>query len=165
MNGPKGTARLSKQSPGSYFFSINSYLDPGDYSITGGGTNDVGDFDVRLTIARGVDWTNGAAISTVSLTRDLTVTWTVGVQSSASVLITGKAGNTDNPLYVATFTCLAPVADGAFTIPAAVFRNFPPANGTLSVGTLSPSMRFPAAALDVGVVDYRIMTDASVTYR
>jgi hypothetical protein len=138
ISGTAGVQSLSANSKGSYSAKLGgagtglpTYLNPGNYTITGPGGADVGGFSASLTLPTPVT----ASLPT-SITRgqDLTVTWT-GAAGNLAVLIIGE-----NYVPVATglgayveFFCTADPNAGQFTIPSYVLSVLPP-NGIESAG-------------------------------
>ena len=134
----------------------------GTFTFAGAGGKDVGAFNSSLTFPTPLmTWTN-ASITSVTRSQGATVTWSGGAPGTY-VTITGSATSTN---YTGSFTCLAPVAPGTFTVPPYIVSTVPAANGSMTVSNSTVPNPFTATGLDygysVGIVTY---TNSSVTYK
>ena len=181
VNGPGGTQTLAKLTSGgitaysAQFSNSASYLNAGNYTVTGPGGPDVGSFSVPLTIATPLVWTNQSAITTAGVTRasGVTVNWTGGDPSS-TVTITGSSYQSTGTTTIvgASFTCQAPVSALTFTVPPPVLLALPPSGtiagipfpGTLGVSNGGAPVTFTATGLDYGYVQFTASNSISVTY-
>ncbi|MBZ5606508.1 MAG: hypothetical protein LAO79_29825 [Acidobacteriia bacterium] len=103
----------------------------GTFTFTGNGGNDVGKFSGAVTLSDPIlTWTNSSAAATVTKSSGLTVTWTGGTPGSY-VEINGEAGPGANSQ---SYTCIAHVEDGKFTVPSYILQALPDAtNGATEV--------------------------------
>jgi hypothetical protein len=193
VTGPAGTRQIPRRSHSDGGFSYSSpddaqlgggfppiipatpeYLGPGSYSVdNGSGAADIGSFQASLSIpADPIVWSNHEGISTISRTKELTITWTGG--SSGPVLINGSSANPATQAG-AGFFCVAPASAGAFTVPAWVLSalpasgpasDFPVPAGFLQVGTtLASPARFQARGVDAGYLNWSVLQLKLVNYQ
>jgi len=183
INGPAGQRTLNKTtfenitSYSATFDMTGSYLNAGQYSITGPGGADVGSFNASLTMAPPLVWTNQAATTSVNRASGVTVNWTggdpAGYVQIAGNSFTGSATN----LTVATFICNARTSDGTFTVPPVVLLSLPPSGsqsqggisipipGGLSVSGYSAFSRFSASGINYGNVLGVVTNQNQVQYQ
>lgn len=151
-----------------------SFLDGGTFTITGPGGKDVGPFTANVTMAPGVTWTNRDQIADINRNADLTVTWSGGGADQMVVIAGGT--NDESGKNSGTFYCLAPAADGRFTVPASVLATVPPtppaaagldASSSLVVGSMvwGNLPTFSAPGLDRGHILYGTVSAKSVNYK
>lgn len=168
LTGPAGPKALDKFvgagiiSYTSTFDTTGSYLNAGQYTLTGPGGPDVGSFTATLSLAQPLVWTNQTATTSVNRAAGVTVNWTGGDPNGyvqiAGASSTGAAAN----LLSVSFTCNARTQDGTFTVPPAVLLALPPSGsqtqggvtfaipGLLSVSGYSGVARFSASGIDYG---------------
>jgi uncharacterized protein (TIGR03437 family) len=187
VSGPNGSKSLTKQTAAGFTFysatlgngTPGNYLDAGQYTITGPGGADVGQFTARLTLPPELVWTNQASITTVNRANGVTLTWTGG-DPAGFVTISGSSFVilSDNTTVVgATFTCTARTSDGSFTVPPVVLLALP-ASGSISAGGvtivtpgslgltgLSASTPFTASGLDLAAATSSVSTSETVPYQ
>ncbi|HLG99355.1 MAG TPA: hypothetical protein VKX49_23800 [Bryobacteraceae bacterium] len=107
----------------------------GNYTFTGAGGPDVGPFTATYAMPQPLVWTNQAALATVNRADGATVTWTGG-DPNGYVTITGQSiytGSSAATSASASFTCVARVSDGSFTVPPIVLLQLPPSGSTAGV--------------------------------
>lgn len=151
------------------------YLTPGTFTVdNGSGATSVGPFSASLTIpANSIAWTNQGAISTISRSQDLTVTWTGG--TSGAIAIEGTSANPSTGV-AAGFQCTAPASAGTFTVPSWVLSALPVSGvlapevpvpvGFLWLGTsLSSPTRFQARGVDAGYFSWGLFQLKNVNYQ
>jgi hypothetical protein len=110
------------------------YLRNGRYRIESPGGSDVGPFAAALDVTGPLVWRNLEAIDEIDRARGVTVEWKAARRDDA-VLI--AAANSDRASGdSAMCLCLAPAADGRFTIPPYALANIPK---TIGEGDLAPS--------------------------
>jgi hypothetical protein len=168
LTGPAGSRTLNKFVGNNFisytdtFDMTGTYLNAGQYTMTGPGGPDVGSFTATLTLAQPLTWTNSSGITSVNRSAGVTVNWTGG-DPNGYVQIAG-ASSTGAPanLLNVIFTCNARTQDGTFTVPSAVLLALPPSGsqsqggvtipipGILSVSGYSGVARFSASGLDYG---------------
>jgi len=148
------------------------YLDPGAYTITGPGGNDVGAFTTRLTLPTLLNWSNQDAVNDVTRSQGVTINWTGGGASDYVYIIGTSVAQSAK--VTGTFTCIERASAGRFAVPASVLANLPASEsiqgvstGNLIVGS-SPAGEaalFTASNLDAGFVVYAIANSKSVNFR
>jgi uncharacterized protein (TIGR03437 family) len=157
ITGPAGTQQLTQLSiPGSGLTGLYSLALPasfipstgGSFTFTGGGGAKVGAFMTSFSYANPMSWTNQSAGASVTRTQGLNVTWTGG-DANSYLSIYGISGSA---FAIASFTCLAPVSAGQFTVPTYVLLALPAGSGNLSVGNFAIPQSFTASGLDYGIV-------------
>lgn len=148
-----------------------TYLDPGAYtSDNGGGGADVGGFRANLTIPGNFTWSNEAAITSVTRTNDLNITWS-GADTNGYVFVSGTSTDT-NQKVGASFFCLERGNVGRITVSSAILLGMPASSsiqgtptGQLAVGITNEPSRFTARGIDVGVFSYTSMTAKNLSYQ
>jgi uncharacterized protein (TIGR03437 family) len=135
LSGPGGlNTRLGAQIvKGAFFANLPAGAIPstgGTFTFTGTGGADVGPFTSTITLANPLmTWTNPSVAAAIDKTRGVTVTWTGGNPGSF-VTISGGVP-VPQTVTVASFTCLAPVEAGQFTVPSYILQALPAGNGSL----------------------------------
>ena len=153
---------------------LPSFFTPGTASsLAGTGGSDVGPFQTTVTTGADFTWTNQAAVTSVTRSAGLTITWSNVPTGAPFVSIIGY--NVDQANNVSGgFQCLASASASSFTVPAVALRNVPatpagaPANmGWISVGVpfLGSSASFTAAGLDAGVAVFGTGNQQAVTFQ
>jgi hypothetical protein len=143
-------------------------------AINGFGGRDVQGFAADATFGDPVLWSNQNGITTVIRSQGLQVAW-IGGSPGDLVEITGTGpAFTSNvqPLSEASFTCLAHVEDGQFTVPPAVLESLPPntsllpgiATGKLGVAGFTVK-KFGGGNLDLGLFIRIVANDSQVIYQ
>jgi hypothetical protein len=156
------------------------YLEPGNYTVdNGSGGADVGAFTANLTLKTPLTWVNQDAITQVTRSQGVQVTWSGG-DPAGDVEITGGVVNiSGGTTYSGTFVCKAPVSAGQFTVPAIVTLSMPasvtsstpgaPAGtppvptGTLSVGS-TVTGTFTATGINLGTISSSVLALKNVSY-
>ena len=179
LNGPNGAKqipRVDQGSAGSPFYVYSppngllggglpgvldagpAYLSPGNYTLeNGSGGSVVGSFQSSLTIPTAATWTNEDAISNVSRSKDLTLTWSgappgtyIGISATSADPSTGAGAAID---------CLVSADAGKFTVPAWLLSALPASAvdssagvpvGFIYLGTLLTASQFQASGEDLG---------------
>jgi uncharacterized protein (TIGR03437 family) len=146
---------------------------PGKYQITGPGGADVGAFTASLTVPPALTWSNETTIAASAIVRGnpLTLTWTGGDPSSYAYIV-GESINptSSNGSLGASFSCIAPIGPGSFTIPGAVTLSLPATAtgvgnfGFLDLGSVSTPTTFTASGLDFGFVTASSITGTTAPY-
>jgi uncharacterized protein (TIGR03437 family) len=178
--GPKGSRPLNKREgiySGEFGTStsipgvplpVQSYLDPGTYTLTGPGGEHVGAFSFSLTVGQPINWTNRSTVGTVdrntiSRTTDLPITWT-GAAENDVVTITGFSSSETRA--TATFICLERGSANRFSVPSWVLSALPASgNGFLSVSNSPNPTRFQASGLDFGQAQWLSSSSRTIGYR
>jgi uncharacterized protein (TIGR03437 family) len=181
INSPIGKAELdpSGDGDGSYGEFLGSATAFPVFIPTAGGAlnfdNAAGGADVQafmanLTLGNPLVWSNEAAVTTISRSNGLTITWTGGAANSY-VRISGMSGGGTPPFgfHTAFFTCAAPANANQFTVPASVLLALPPTGPNAMFSTLSVSNNygqlFIAPGLDLGLVTASVNFSTTVTYQ
>lgn len=152
------------------------YLAAGNYTLNNGsGGPAVGGFSTSLTIPGNPPvWTNEDALSNISRSQDMTVTWSGGVAGSY-ISIIGSSANPANGAG-AEFICTERAEAGTFTVPSWVLSAMPASGPDASVGgtadgfltlqsTLAQPVRFQAAGIDVGFFNWTLWQAKNVKYQ
>jgi len=109
------------------------------------GSNQVGGFTVTASLPSPVlNWTNQNAAATITKSKGLLVTWTGG-QAGTYVSITGTPGG---PGAAGSFTCIAPLSAGQFTVPPYVFAALSGQTADITVQEQTVPQTFTAAHID-----------------
>ena len=138
------------------------FLEPGDYTISGTGGNDIGPFTTTFTMPPPVTWSNKDATTAVDRTAGVSLAWSSG-DASQLVMVAGMSSDSNTNASTG-FVCVVPASQGALTVPPAALANLPvtgPAGssstlGALLVGTVPAGAagKFTASGLDSGLVVY-----------
>ena len=135
------------------------FLNPGSFSLTGGGGADVGAIAANFTFPTPLTWSNSGQTIRITRSQGFTVNWS-GAPGGQTVIIYG--GGVDLPSNATgEFVCVAPAGSVSFTVPATALANVPAtrsnllqSKGVVYVGALplaSPTA-FTATGLDTGAI-------------
>jgi uncharacterized protein (TIGR03437 family) len=152
------------------------YLEAGTYTVdNGSGGADVGPFTATLILKTPLTWTNMDAITQVTRSQGVQVTWSGG-DPAGTVKITGGVTNmVGSDIYLGAFTCIAPVSAGQFMVPSIVTLSMPastsssggPAGavptGSLAVGT-TVSAPFTATGINSGTISSSVVSFKGLAY-
>ena len=108
----------------------------------------MGAFSANLNFSTPVVWSNMSSITSVNRAQGVTVTWTGGA-ANTFVNIAGGSSSSSAGLTV-SFTCVAPVAAGTFTVPSYILLALPAGSGNLGVAGETAIQTFAATGLDYG---------------
>ena len=182
MTGPEGAVAMPLQTVNNMFFYStpeNTSFIPssgGTYHFdNGAGGPDVGAFTAELIMPAPLVWTNMSSITTVNRSAGVTVNWTGGDPATLAIIsgtsvetLDGDAGQA----LAGFFTCTAPVAAGAFTVPPSVLLALPPSStiegvsfSSLSVGNSTKTTYFNAPNVDVAGASATVSSSTYVTYQ
>jgi len=100
-----------------------TFLDSGGVTLGLPGGNDIGSSSADATVPQPFTWSNRDQISAVTLSKELTLTWTGGDPASTTFIVVGAADLPTNSSAVAL--CLAPQGSESFTVPLDVLANLP----------------------------------------
>jgi uncharacterized protein (TIGR03437 family) len=150
INDPAGTVSLPQGTTPPAFYSalfatseglpgvLSSFFTTGvSSSLSGTGGPDVGPFQATVTPGASFNWTNQAAITSVTRSAGFTVTWSNVPAGAPFVSIIGyNVDQADNAS--GGFQCIANPSPGSFTVPAIAMGNVPatPANGPANLGSI-----------------------------
>lgn len=193
VNGPKGTKIMTKTPNmigyyGGDFATATGgfpipgagggaepYLEPGTYRFdNGSGGADVKAFSGSLTLPATLNWTNKAAISTVTRASGQVTTWSGGDPASYVLIFGYSSSDTSDSAVNGYFLCIEQASKGIFTVPAAVLLSLPPSPaggglgapiGFYAVGSFSTPASFTAPGLDVGTIASSTLFGKTVTFQ
>jgi hypothetical protein len=151
MTGPSGTVTLTESITGTYLSLLSGTAIPangGTFVFNASGGADVKAFTVTVNYPNPLSWTNQASAATISRSGGLQVTWTGGGANSY-VVISGSSSSTATGV-TGSYSCIAPVSAGQFTVPSFVLLGLPNGTGTTSVENTSSITSFTALGLDYG---------------
>jgi len=139
------------QSPGTYFGQISSVPSSGGtfaFSGTGGsGSNAVGSFTANVNFPNPIiNWTNQSDSASVTRNSGQTYKWTGGA-SGTYVTMSGSASANG---VSGSYTCIAPVSAGQFTVPPYILLGLPAGSGTSMLANSTNYTTFTATGLDFG---------------
>src|ERR1022692_2068616 len=170
VTGPGGSLSLSQTStlPGLYFppSTVPAGFIPaagGAFTFdNGSGGKDIQHFNATLNMPPILTWTNQAQVAAVTRSQGVNITWSGGGPGSY-VVIDGNSSITIGVKVVSvTFTCLAPVSAGQFTVPVPVLLALPAGTGSLIVGNTGNFQFFTATGLDLGLLNGSSFTGKSL---
>ncbi|MGD0869133.1 MAG: hypothetical protein ABSB88_06260 [Bryobacteraceae bacterium] len=143
------------------------YLQPGVYTVTSSGGQDIGPFTARVEAQRLIQWKNRDRLAEVRRSAGVTVEWTEARRKDAVLIAAASSDHVtgDSALCV----CLAYAKDRRFTIPPVSLGNLPPAGDDtpvpgfllLSELPLEPPVRIQAQGLDAAFATF-LSADARV---
>jgi uncharacterized protein (TIGR03437 family) len=164
--GLSSTTLMSEGSllPGFYEGQLASVsLSSGTYTFMGSGGKNIGPFTAMITFPnRPLTWTNQAAAATVTRSAGLPVTWTGGA-SGTYVEIGGSSSSTSGSVF-GSFTCIAPVSAGSFTVPSYVLAALPAGTGSVTVENETNFSSFTATGLNFGFAAGFVSVEVNSTY-
>jgi uncharacterized protein (TIGR03437 family) len=165
---PGGLPGLPGQTP--------PFLEAGNYTVdNGAGGSDIGPFTATLALKTPLTWVNQDAITQVTRSQGVNVTWSGGDPAGIVTISGGVTNTSGNDTYIGTFVCTAPVSAGQFTVPSIVTLSLPPSSatsipgagstptGSLSVGT-TISGPFTAPNIDIGIISSTVFSFKNVGY-
>lgn len=133
----------------------------GTFTFKGAGGANIGPFTASVVFPDPVLlWTNQSAAATVTRTAGLPITWTGGA-SGTYVVMTGSSSSS---LASGSFTCVALVSAGQFTVPAYVLAAMPAGSGTVTVGNGTNFQSFTASGLNYGITFGEVTYQVNSTY-
>ena len=126
-----------------------SLLEPGSIRLQGAGGDDVGAFEVGLTMPPEPQWTNRRAVAVVSRSQGVTLNWTASTGPDQTIWVAGGATDPASDAQ-AQFVCPLSADRGSFTVGPEVLARLPPGNGYLAIAILAPpaGVEFAASGLD-----------------
>jgi len=145
---------------GAVLSGTGTYLTRGSYTVTGGPGRDIGKFTASFTIGSIPAWTNSSAVTTVTRTNGLTVTWPA-TTAIPTIEIDGASPTDSSFLNGSLFSCTVSANAGTFTIPATTLLALPtgPYFEVLFKPVLAPTT-FSASGLNLGSVSISYLTAA-----
>jgi uncharacterized protein (TIGR03437 family) len=125
----------------------------------------IGPFTASLTFPNPIlTWTNSNNAATVTRSSGLTVSWNGG-SSGTYVIIGGSSSATVSGQSVSgSYTCIAPVSAGSFTVPSYVLATLPAGSGSTAVSNYTNYQTFTASGLDNGTLFGGTSQSVNTTY-
>lgn len=181
VTGPGGARSMARRAVGGtigYFEEFPAgYLAAGNYTIAAPGGPGVNSFSTSIAMPPALEWTNRAALTTVTRGSGATVNWTGG-DPTGYISISGGSfvSLAQNRFVSVTFNCNARVSDRTFTIPPVVLLALPPSGGqtiggvtielpgNMSVAAVV-SKPFSVSNLDFATVSATDVVGQSTTFR
>ncbi len=171
VTGPSGGAVPLNSIPqvaGEYVAQLATGAIPssgGSFTFNGSGGTDVGSFTATINFPNPIlSWTNQGAAATIARASGLQVTWSGGA-SGTIVIINGSASASTSGAY-GSYTCIAPVSAGSFTVPAYILLGLPAGTGTTSVENATNYTRFSASGLaNGGIAIGAVATSVNSNYQ
>lgn len=159
VNGPAGNLTLGGQ--GLYQAQLPAGSLNGTYTFSGSGGKDVGSFKVAINVQTPLTLTNQAALSTITRSQGVTVTWSGGFPNG-DVQINSGVGN---QFGTVRFFCHAPSSAGQLTIPPSILMALPSGSGSLVVTNSTAFQPVSAPGLDVGLAAGAVMLKLNSTFK
>jgi len=160
IHGPSGARVMTAWTPGFYSQPLSAargkgsaqpYLVPGEYHITGGGTESVGAFSLRLTAAAPLVWRNRGGLSNIVRVRGATVEWSGAAQDRPVLVIAAGIDRASTAAFACW--CVANPSAGQFTLTAAMLANFPATEPGLPLAFLALAQAATAGAIEATGID------------
>jgi uncharacterized protein (TIGR03437 family) len=124
-----------------------TFLDTGRYAITSAGSSDIGPLDFTINIPEPFVWKEVGIPAYVRRSDDVKLTWSGGDPSGYAKIV----GTSSDYILVGTFTCMARISDGQFTVPGFITSSLPAGlTGSLRIYAISAPVSFSASGVDVG---------------
>ena len=135
----------------------------GTFTFNGTGGANVSAFNASVVFPNSVlNWTNQNAAASITRSSGLLVAWSGGA-SGTYVSITGtSAASSSSPL--ASFTCLAPISAGQFTVPAYILAALPAGSGSVTVNNSTNYQTFTASGLNYGAAQAIVGVQVNSTF-
>jgi uncharacterized protein (TIGR03437 family) len=133
----------------------------GTYTFAGSGGKDVGSFKVALNVQSPLNWTNKAALQTITRSQGATITWSGGFPNGDVQVDSGVGG----PFGTVRFYCHAPSNAGQLTIPPSILLAMPPGPGKLIVTNYTAPQTVSATGLDVGLAAGAVLFKVNSTFK
>jgi len=161
VTGPSGGATVvAESSVGLYSVALPASAIPstgGVFTFNGSGGAQIGAFRATVSFPNPpLSWTNQGVASTITRAQGLTVNWSGG-DPGTFVNITGGSSN---GTVMGSYSCIAPVAAGTFTVPSYILGGLPAGSGGTNVVNSTGFSPFMATGLDFGsaygIVSYSV---------
>lgn len=153
-----------------------SFLEAGQWTISGAGGSDIGAFSATATVPAALACQN-CNFASIDRTKPLTINWTGGgtqdyVQIGGFATTPSLGDSSKNVAVV--FTCTAKLSDGTFTVPVSILGQLPTSSadplaantGALAVvnGSGNAGAGFTAPGIDVGYFGYTSLLFKAMGY-
>jgi uncharacterized protein (TIGR03437 family) len=135
----------------------------GSFVFTGSGGKDVGQFTATINFPNLLTWNNQSVAATVTRSSGLNVAWNGGA-SGSYVIISGSSVAAGGAPY-GSYTCLAPVSAGQFTVPSYVLLGLPAGSGTTTVENSTNISTFSAQGIDQGSAFGAVSVQVNSAYK
>jgi uncharacterized protein (TIGR03437 family) len=156
------------QVPGEYFGQLDASAIPsagGSFTFKGTGASGataVGPFTASVNFPDPlISWTNQSDSSAVRRTDGQTFTWTGGAPGSYVVM----TGSSTSGTATASYTCVAPVSAGQFTVPPYILFALPAGKGSTAFENATSPAIFAATGLDYGFAIGFVTLTANTTFQ
>lgn len=150
---------VSATGPIYFFIASPGAIVSGRYTLTGGGGTQVGPFSVSANIPASFTVTNWDSITAINRSQPLVVNWT-GAGSDQVYIIANTATVVATGNRIVTINCIAPAAQGTFSVPVSALSILQSAAttgtsfGTLTVQANSTPGTFTASLTSGGQLDF-----------
>jgi len=155
VTGPTGTPLTLSALPtvvGESFAQLPTGYIPttgGTFTFKGTGGANVGPFTASVVFPNPVlNWTNQSAGANITRSSGLPITWSGG--TSGTYVSIGGSSSSSSTTATASFTCIAPVSAGQFTVPAYILSALPAGTGSVTVDNNTNYQTFNASGLNYG---------------
>ena len=158
--GPPGSRVITAWTPGFYSQPLSGarvkgsaqpYFVPGEYRITGGGTESVGAFSLRLTAAAPLVWRNRGSLGEIVRARGATVAWSGAARDQPVLVIAAGVDRASTAAFACW--CVANPSTGQFTLTPAMLANFPATEPGLPLAFLALAQAATLAAIEATGID------------
>jgi uncharacterized protein (TIGR03437 family) len=147
------------------------YLQPGAYTVTSAGGQDIGPFSARVEAQRPIEWRNRDRLAEVHRSAGVTVEWKEASRKDAVLIAAASSDHISGDSAVCV--CMAYAKDGRFTIPPISLGNLPvtgdddpePSFLLLAELPLQPPVRIQAQGLDAAFATFLSANARLVKFR
>jgi len=151
------------QVPGEYFAQISSIpTSGGTFAFKGSGGADVGSFTANVNFPNPlISWTNQSASASVTRSGGQNYAWTGGAAGSYVIM----SGSASSGTASGSYTCIAPVSAGQFTVPPYILLGLPAGSGNSQLANASVFSNFTASGLDYGYAIGEVSFSINSTFK
>ncbi|MFN7932778.1 MAG: hypothetical protein U0R19_05590 [Bryobacteraceae bacterium] len=194
VTGTGGAKDMSRESKGSYAGRFGEkmmidlpnvpaipgglFFEPGTYTVTGNGGEDVGSFSAHVKVAALLSWTNADRIGVdcgdfrcVQRAEDLKIDWEAG-DPNRLVSVMAMSATEGRPAGAAIIVCNERADKGTLTIPSLLLSKLPASPSrepqsliNFSVTNGEPNQQFTASGIDLGLIGYSDSVMRTVAFR
>lgn len=151
--------------------TATAFMEPGTFTVSSGGGEDIKSFNTGFNIPAMFSWTNQSALTSIPRSADMEVTWS-NSDANGYVVITGFSVGDIKNFQAAAFNCLAKGSDKSFVVPSAILQALPATGtaegtvlGSLAVGMGGNHVKIDAAGCDMCFAGYSAAIQQTVTYK